>query len=222
MEPSPALQSVATAVAVAVSVTGVALFVATLARIVAVVRLGQPDRSRTDRPGTRLVTTVREIVGHTRMLRRPLVGAAHWFVMVGFVALVGTLVTAYGQLGDPGFVLPWHRSLLAVRVGRGGDRLAHRPRHPRPGRRPSGHQAQRPPRPVLPLDHVAGVLRRGDHRRHRPVRARPARAGARLRGGRGDGDGDPAALPDDVVAGGPRSPGCPRRRSPTGSSSWPR
>ena len=90
MEPSPVLQSIAAAVAVAVSVTGVALFVSTIARMVAVLGTGQPDRSRTDHPGTRLVTTVREIVGHTRMMRRPLVGAAHWFVMVGFLALVGT------------------------------------------------------------------------------------------------------------------------------------
>ena len=106
MEPSQALQTVAVAVAVAVSVTGVALFVATIARMLAVLGTGQADRSRTGSPGTRLVTTVREVVGHTRMLRRPVVGAAHWFVMVGFVALIGTLVTAYGQLGDPGFVLP--------------------------------------------------------------------------------------------------------------------
>ena len=106
MEPTQALQRIAVAVAVTVSVVGVALFVATIARMVAVLGTGQPDRSRTGSPGTRLVTTVREIVGHARMLRRPVVGAAHWFVMVGFVALIGTLVTAYGQLGDPGFVLP--------------------------------------------------------------------------------------------------------------------
>ena len=106
MEPTEALQTIAVAVAVGVSVTGVALFAATIARMMAVLGTGQADRSRTGSPGTRLVTTVREVVGHTRMLRRPAVGAAHWFVMVGFVALIGTLVTAYGQLGDPGFVLP--------------------------------------------------------------------------------------------------------------------
>jgi len=100
------VQTVALVVAVTVSVTGVALFVATVARMVAVLGTGQPDRSRTGSPGTRLATTVREVVGHTRMLRRPVVGAAHLFVMVGFVALFGTLVTAYGQIGDPGFVLP--------------------------------------------------------------------------------------------------------------------
>ena len=106
MESFQLLQTVAVVVVVAVSVTGVALFAATIGRMVAVLRTGQPDRSRTGSPGTRAVTTLREIVGHTRMLRRPVVGAAHWVVMVGFVALIGTLVTAYGQVGDPGFVLP--------------------------------------------------------------------------------------------------------------------
>ena len=33
-------------------------------------------------------------------------GIAHWFVMIGFVALFGTLVTAYGQVLNPEFVLP--------------------------------------------------------------------------------------------------------------------
>ncbi|MFC5381436.1 (Fe-S)-binding protein [Aquipuribacter nitratireducens] len=106
MDSLQVLQAVALVIALAVTAAGVALFVATLARMVAVLRLGQPDPTRTDALGTRLVTTVREVVGHTRMLRRRWVGAAHWFVMVGFVALVGTLATAYGQLTDPGFVLP--------------------------------------------------------------------------------------------------------------------
>jgi Fe-S oxidoreductase len=33
-------------------------------------------------------------------------GIAHWFVMIGFVALFGTLVTAYGQTISPDFYLP--------------------------------------------------------------------------------------------------------------------
>ena len=33
-------------------------------------------------------------------------GIAHWFVMIGFVALFGTLVTAYGQVVEPSFLLP--------------------------------------------------------------------------------------------------------------------
>jgi len=31
---------------------------------------------------------------------------AHWFVMIGFVSLFGTLITAYGQIINPGFLLP--------------------------------------------------------------------------------------------------------------------
>ena len=99
-------QAVAVVVVAAVTLTGVALFVATVGRIVAVLSLGQPDRSRTGAPATRVVTTLREVLGHTRMLRRPVVGAAHLAVMVGFVTLAGTLATAYGQVLDPHFVLP--------------------------------------------------------------------------------------------------------------------
>ena len=99
-------QVLAAVVVAAVTLTGVALFAATIGRIVAVLRLGQPDRSRTGAPLTRVVTTLREVLGHTRMLRRPVVGAAHFVVMVGFVTLAGTLATAYGQVLDPYFVLP--------------------------------------------------------------------------------------------------------------------
>ena len=47
-----------------------------------------------------------EILGHSKMLRFTVSGIAHWFVMIGFVALVGTLLTAYGQLFNPNFSLP--------------------------------------------------------------------------------------------------------------------
>jgi len=62
--------------------------------------------TRTDRPGTRVATMLRETFGHTRMLQWSVVGAAHWFVLVGFLFLFTTLVAAYGQLIDPTFVLP--------------------------------------------------------------------------------------------------------------------
>ncbi|NYI05268.1 (Fe-S)-binding protein [Allostreptomyces psammosilenae] len=100
------MQLAAIIVSLAVSVVGVALFARTVARIVTFVRLGQPDATRTDQVGTRALTLVRETLGHTRMLRWGVVGAAHWFVMVGFGALLLTLVTAYGQLFDPHFALP--------------------------------------------------------------------------------------------------------------------
>ena len=40
------------------------------------------------------------------MLQWTRVGAAHWFIIVGFGLLFSTLVNAYGQLFDPHFILP--------------------------------------------------------------------------------------------------------------------
>jgi Fe-S oxidoreductase len=98
----------------------VALAVRAVARLVAVVRMGQPDRSRTGSPGARAAQLVRESLGHTRMARRPLVAVAHWPVMVGFYALIGTLLTAYGQLFDADFALPllgrWTPAVFAVEL----------------------------------------------------------------------------------------------------------
>ena len=42
-----------------------------------------------------------EILSHTKMLNFTVTGFAHWFVMIGFGALLGTLITAYGQLINP-------------------------------------------------------------------------------------------------------------------------
>ena len=40
------------------------------------------------------------------MLNFTVTGIAHWFVMIGFGALLGTLVTAYFQLTNPAWSLP--------------------------------------------------------------------------------------------------------------------
>ena len=63
----------------------------------------RPAGGRPDGPAraTRTATMLRETLGHTRMLKWTLVGAAHWFVFVGFGFLFLTLVTAYGQVFDP-------------------------------------------------------------------------------------------------------------------------
>src|SRR5690606_25885406 len=100
------LQVVAIVVAALITLAAVALFVRTIAGFVTKFRLGQPVKGRTDDPGARTVTLVREFLGHTRMARKPVVAVAHWFVMVSFGLLVLTLVTAYGQLFDPEFALP--------------------------------------------------------------------------------------------------------------------
>jgi Fe-S oxidoreductase len=49
---------------------------------------------------------LREVLTHTKMLNFTATGIAHWFVMVGFFSLLGTLITAYGQLLNPEFALP--------------------------------------------------------------------------------------------------------------------
>ncbi|WP_130011390.1 (Fe-S)-binding protein [Serinicoccus sediminis] len=99
------LQVLAIVVAGLVTLAAVALFVRTVAGFVAQFRLGQPEQ-RTDEPLARTSTLVREVLGHTRMARKRWVAVAHWVVMVSFGLLFLTLVTAYGQLIDPHFVLP--------------------------------------------------------------------------------------------------------------------
>ena len=65
------------------------------------IRLGQPALKRTDNPAGRLVNLIKEIVGHTKMAKKPSVAVAHWLVMVGF--LLGSLVwfEAYIQIFNP-------------------------------------------------------------------------------------------------------------------------
>jgi len=101
-----ALQIVALVICLAVTVVAVALFARMVGRFVATFKVGQGDRGRTNEPATRTVTLMREVLGHTRMSRLPIVAAAHWFVMVSFGLLFFTLITAYGQLFDPNFALP--------------------------------------------------------------------------------------------------------------------
>jgi Fe-S oxidoreductase/ribosomal protein S18 acetylase RimI-like enzyme len=100
------MQTAAIVVSVAVTLIAVALAGRAVGQIVGVIRLGQPIAGRTDQPGRRTSTMLRETLGHTRMLKWSLVGASHWFVFIGFGLLFFTLVTAYGQLFDAEFVLP--------------------------------------------------------------------------------------------------------------------
>ena len=67
---------------------------------------GQSDPARFLNKGERAKVMAKEILLHTRMLRFTGSAIAHWFVMIGFVALLGTLITAYGQLLNASFVLP--------------------------------------------------------------------------------------------------------------------
>ncbi len=67
---------------------------------------GQGDPSRFNNKGKRLKNMLVEVLSHTKMLNFTATGIAHWFVMIGFGALIGTLITAYGQLLNPEWSLP--------------------------------------------------------------------------------------------------------------------
>ncbi len=100
------MQAVAVTLSLLITLVGVALIARAAAHIVSVIRLGQPDHQRTNAKGARTLTLAKEVGAHTRMLQVSHVGAAHWFVLVGFTFLFFTLLTAYGQLFDPEFRLP--------------------------------------------------------------------------------------------------------------------
>ena len=89
-----------------ITVVALSLFVIRAKQLVGLYKKQQPDPTRSNDRSARLKTVVREVLGHTKMLNFTGTGIAHWFVMIGLGALFGTLVTAYGQVINPDFVLP--------------------------------------------------------------------------------------------------------------------
>ena len=89
-------------------ITAVALILLAIQgrRFLAIFKKQQPDPTRSDNKSARLKNMFKEVLGHTKMLSFTGSGIAHWFVMIGFGALVGTLITAYGQVINPEFALP--------------------------------------------------------------------------------------------------------------------
>jgi Fe-S oxidoreductase len=97
---------VAAPIALAVSVLAAVLLALAVRRMVAVIRLGQPDPGRFRNKGTRLRVMLGETLGHTRMLKWSVVGAAHWFVMVAFILLSSLVLEAYWEVFSPTGELP--------------------------------------------------------------------------------------------------------------------
>ncbi|MEU7815171.1 heterodisulfide reductase-related iron-sulfur binding cluster [Pseudonocardia sp. NPDC049154] len=91
---------------VATAVVAVALVWRTTASMVATIRLGQPDSSRTGPFWPRLGVMAKEVLGHTRMMKWSHVGVFHWLVMVGFGGLILALVEAFVEVWNPHFHLP--------------------------------------------------------------------------------------------------------------------
>src|SRR5882757_9568725 len=81
---------------VLLTAVAVVLTTRTVRRMIATIRLGQPDPTRSGPFGRRMRTMLVEVLGHTRMLKWSHVGVAHWFVMAGFGGLILSVVGAYG------------------------------------------------------------------------------------------------------------------------------
>ena len=89
-----------------ITVIAVALFIVKAREIYSLIKRGQADPTRSENKGRRFAWMTHEILTHTKMTRFTPSGFAHWFVMVGFVALFGSLVQAYGEVISPTFKLP--------------------------------------------------------------------------------------------------------------------
>jgi Fe-S oxidoreductase len=67
---------------------------------------GQSDPARFLNKRQRFTNMSREAITHTKMLNLTATGITHWFIMIGFFSLLGSLITAYGQIINPEFALP--------------------------------------------------------------------------------------------------------------------
>jgi Fe-S oxidoreductase len=93
-------------IAYLLTAVAVAIFVVRAYSLYKKIRSGQSDLSRSNNKVQRFKNMLREVLTHTKMLNFTVTGVAHWFVMIGFFALLGTLITAYGQLINPSWTLP--------------------------------------------------------------------------------------------------------------------
>ncbi|QSB05112.1 (Fe-S)-binding protein [Natronoglycomyces albus] len=100
------VQIIASVIAFGFTAVAITLFVRACAQILAIIRLGAKDDSRSGNRAQRLKTLAVETLGHTRMLKLSLVGAAHWFVFIGFFSLFPILVQAYFEVLNPNWSLP--------------------------------------------------------------------------------------------------------------------
>jgi len=89
-----------------ITVIALVLLFIRVRQLIAIYKKQQPDPTRNNDKPARFKNMLKEVLGHTKMLNFTGPGIAHWFVMIGFGALFGTLVTAYGQVIRPDFALP--------------------------------------------------------------------------------------------------------------------
>ncbi|SDY25112.1 Fe-S oxidoreductase [Modestobacter sp. DSM 44400] len=102
------LQIVLGTLAVLLLVVSVVYATKAVRAMLRIFKTGQPDPTRASPVGPRLKTLAVESLGHTRMLKWSAIGAAHWFVFLGFYGLFLTLVEAFGEVFNP----EWHLPLI--------------------------------------------------------------------------------------------------------------
>ena len=89
-----------------ITVAALALLAIRVRQLIGIYKKGAADPTRSGNRGARLKNTLKETLGHTKMLNFTATGIAHWFVMIGFGALFGTLIQAYFLIVDPKWALP--------------------------------------------------------------------------------------------------------------------
>ncbi len=100
------MQIFAIVVSLALTAVAVAMLVPAVRRMLGVIRAGQPAPGRSENPGGRAVTMLKETFLHTRMLQWHWVGIMHWFVYAAFLFLSTAVLAAYFQLFEPSFAWP--------------------------------------------------------------------------------------------------------------------
>src|SRR3954467_2848643 len=118
------LQIVLGTISVLFLIVASVMFYRAVRAMVRIIRTGQPDGTRFGPAKTRVKTLLVESLGHTRMLKWSTIGAAHWFVFIGFYGLFLSLVEAFGEVWNPAFHLPligewWLWNLFADIIGTG-------------------------------------------------------------------------------------------------------
>ncbi|MCL2542523.1 MAG: heterodisulfide reductase-related iron-sulfur binding cluster [Nocardioidaceae bacterium] len=101
------LQTVMIVVSLAFTAVAVALVVRAVRMMLGVIRRGQPAPGRTSNPAGRTLTMLKETVLHTRMLQWSWVGILHWFAFAAFIVLSTAVGSAFFQLFDPTWTIPW-------------------------------------------------------------------------------------------------------------------
>jgi Fe-S oxidoreductase len=93
-------------IAYGITVAALTLLAIRVRQLIGIYKKGAADPTRSGNRGARFKNTLKETLGHTKMLNFTATGIAHWFVMIGFGALFGTLIQAYFLITNQRWELP--------------------------------------------------------------------------------------------------------------------